>query len=253
MGQSTQTLEGIAVQDGVARLPGSPALEVTLRRSRRARRLSLRVSGLDGRATLTIPPRFPQAQALGFLNERAAWLRKALDRVQAPAPVRPGGTLLYRGNLLELREAEGQRIRLAGDSLLVPPDPSGTRTGPRLETFLKADARAALLPAVERYTTALGRRAKAVTLRDTRSRWGSCTSQGRLMFSWRLIMAPPDVLDYVVAHEVAHLAHMDHSRAFWDCVGHLMPDYTAHRNWLRSYGAQLHSYSFKARSAAESG
>lgn len=253
MGQGTQTLDGIAVQDGVARLPGTPALEVTLRRSGRARRLSLRVSGLDGRATLTMPLRFPQAQALSFLHEKSMWLRKALDRVQAPAPVRPGAVLLFRGQLLELREAAGAQVRPAEGALLVPPDPTGIRSGPRLEAYLKASARAALLPAVEHHSEKLGRRAQAVTLRDTRSRWGSCTSEGRLMFSWRLIMAPPQVLNYVVAHEVAHLAHMDHSPAFWDCVGRLMPDYGAHRHWLRAHGAQLHSYCFRARRAAESG
>ena len=84
-----------------------------------------------------------------------------------------------------------------------------------------------------------------IALRDTRSRWGSCTAQGRLMFSWRLAMAPDGVLDYVAAHEVAHLAHMNHAPAFWAEVGRLMPDWTARRDWLRRNGAALQAWQFR--------
>jgi len=83
-----------------------------------------------------------------------------------------------------------------------------------------------------------------VSFRDTRSRWGSCTAQGRLMFCWRLAMAPTVVQDYVAAHEAAHLVHMDHSRAYWGAVARIMPDYAHHRAWLRSHGAALHGYRF---------
>jgi predicted metal-dependent hydrolase len=92
--------------------------------------------------------------------------------------------------------------------------------------------------ACDRHAAALGRQPRALSLRDTRSRWGSCTHDGRLMFSWRLAMAPPEVLDYVAAHEVAHLAHMDHSPAFWAATARLMPDYARHRAWLRAHGAR---------------
>ena len=86
----------------------------------------------------------------------------------------------------------------------------------------------------------------ALALRDTRSRWGSCTHEGRLMYSWRLAMAPPEVLDYVAAHEVAHLAHMDHSPRFWAAVATLMPGYAPRRAWLRRNGADLMAWSFRA-------
>ncbi len=245
--------EPVILRENVAHLPGPPALCVALRRSARARRLSLRVSGLDGRATLTLPQRFPMADALAFLREKEGWLRRALAQVPDRQVMAPGAKILLQGRVLRLEAGSDRRVRAEGGTLLVPADPDGTRTGPRLEAFLKTSARAALLPAVDRYTERLGRPARAVTLRDTRSRWGSCTADGRLMFSWRLIMAPPEVLDYVAAHEVAHLAHMDHSRAFWDCVGRLMPDYGAHRGWLRAHGAQLHGYQFRARAPGDSG
>ena len=99
--------------------------------------------------------------------------------------------------------------------------------------------------ASDRHARALGRRFTALALRDTRSRWGSCTHEGRLMYSWRLAMAPPEVLDYVAAHEVAHLRHMDHSPRFWAAVAGLMPGYAIHRDWLRRHGADLMAWQFR--------
>ncbi|HHL21369.1 MAG TPA: M48 family peptidase, partial [Aliiroseovarius sp.] len=115
----------------------------------------------------------------------------------------------------------------------------------RVAALFKQEARARLSAATARHGAALGRAPAALTLRDTRSRWGSCSAEGRLMFSWRLVMAPPEVLDYVAAHEVAHLAEMNHSRAFWDQVERLMPGYQPHRLWLRKNGALLHAYQFR--------
>ena len=105
-------------------------------------------------------------------------------------------------------------------------------------------ARERLTAACDRHSLALGRRYSGLRLRDTRSRWGSCSSQGALMFSWRLILAPPDVLDYVAAHEVAHLAHMHHGPEFWDAVHGLYGPYARQRGWLRKNGGSLHRYSF---------
>lgn len=235
-------------------LPGPPPLCVSLRPSARARRLSLRVSGIDGRVTLSIPRAVAKAEALAFLREKEGWLRGAMARVPQPQSVRAGSEILLRGQRVTiLEDAAMRRVTESGRALLVPADAGGARTGPRLETWFKASARAALFGASETYAAALGRRFTAISLRDTRSRWGSCTAQGRLMYSWRLIMAPPEVLAYVAAHEVAHLAHMDHSRAFWACVAGLMPDYQQHRQWLRAHGAQLHGYCFSTRPAAEKG
>jgi predicted metal-dependent hydrolase len=128
--------------------------------------------------------------------------------------------------------------------MLVVPGPGAA--GPRIAAWLKLRARDALAPAVRRYAGMVGREAGVINLRDTRSRWGSCSSTGRLGFSWRLAMAPAEVLDYVAAHEVAHLVEMNHAPAFWDQVERLMPDYRRHRAWLRHEGGRLHAYSFEA-------
>ena len=111
--------------------------------------------------------------------------------------------------------------------------------------LLKELARERLATSARRHSRAVGREFRQLTLKDTRSRWGSCSAEGNLMFSWRLILAPPSVLDYVVAHEVAHLRHMDHSRAFWNVVRKVCPEYQAPRNWLRREGAGLHRYRFR--------
>ncbi|MFD0937353.1 M48 family metallopeptidase, partial [Methylobacterium trifolii] len=112
----------------------------------------------------------------------------------------------------------------------------------RVRDYLSLEARRDLLVSVERYTAALGQGPKRITVRDTRSRWGSCTARGELNFSWRLILAPPLVLDYLVAHEMAHLREMNHSNRFWTLVGDLCPNVDEAEAWLKRNGAALHRY-----------
>jgi predicted metal-dependent hydrolase len=108
--------------------------------------------------------------------------------------------------------------------------------------FLRREARRDLEAAVTRHAAAVGRKVQGLALRDTRSRWGSCSGRGTLSFSWRLIMAPSHVLDYLAAHECAHLVHMDHSAAFWSVVERLMPDMARAEAWLKAHGPSLHRY-----------
>ncbi len=223
-------------------LPGNPPVPLLLRRSSRARRISLRVSRLDGRVTLTLPHGVPEAEALAFAREKAAWLRDALAQRPENVAVGFGTELPLEGRPVTVIPGPGRAVRLNGDHLEVPGAPA--QAARRAQAFLKDRARARLSAASDRYAAALGRPYTRLTLRDTRSRWGSCSSDGRLMFSWRLILAPPDVLDYVAAHEVAHLAHMDHSRAFWETTRRLFGPWEAQRRWLRTHGGDLHRYRF---------
>ncbi|PZO66475.1 MAG: M48 family peptidase [Paracoccus denitrificans] len=215
-------------------------IPVTLRRNARARRMTLRVAGRDGAVTLTLPPRVRVADAVAFAQSRADWLRRAVSVAPSVNRVVPGATIPVEGRLLAITPAAIRAPRIEGDVLLVPQ----LRQGRSVAAFLQHLARDRLAEASDRYARALGRSFRAITLRDTRSRWGSCTHDGRLMYSWRLAMAPPLVLDYVAAHEIAHLAHMDHSPAFWAAVAGLMPDYARHRAWLRANGATLQAWSF---------
>ena len=225
-----------------AMLPGNPPVEITLRRSARARRVSLRVSGLDGKVTLSMPQRMKTAEALAFAEEKADWIRRHLAKQVDHIAPRIGATVMLRGQEIPIIAGAVRRAQLKDGALWVPAAPEMAAS--RVKAFLKLAARADLLAACERYAAALGRPYGQVTLRDTRSRWGSCSSSGNLMFSWRLIMAPVEVLDYVAAHEVAHLSEMNHSSAFWAEVERIYPDYGPPRQWLRENGQLLHRYRF---------
>jgi predicted metal-dependent hydrolase len=223
-------------------LAGNPPISITLRRSARARRLSLRVSQLDGRVTLTLPNAVSKAEGLAFVRSREGWIRSHLDSRSGPVEVGLGASLPIEGVPHEIGLGEGRSVRQQ-DGMLLIPGPED-RIAARLKGWLKARARDRLAEASDRYSQKLGRPYDRLTLRDTRSRWGSCTHDGGLMYSWRLILGHPEVLDYVAAHEVAHLRHMDHSAAFWTQVETLYGDWRAPRKWLRDHGAELHRYRF---------
>lgn len=223
-------------------LQGNPDITVTLRRSARARRMTLRISQFDGRVTLTLPARVPEREALAFAQEKHGWIRKHLKDWEGVVPVGLGMQLPVEGTLREISPGQGRSVQLEPDMLAVPG--GDARVPARVLGFLKARARDRLAAASDHYAARLGREYAGISIRDTRSRWGSCSSAGKLMFSWRLIMAPPAVLDYVAAHEVAHLAQMNHSPAFWAEVVRIHGPYDGARNWLRSHGNALHRYRF---------
>lgn len=225
-------------------LPGAPDIPLLLRRSARARRISLRISQLDGRVTLTLPKRIPEREALAFAREKEAWIRKHLAARGTDVAVTAGAMVPIGGQLHEVVPATGRRVSFEEGRVLVPG--AEDRIGKRLSGHLKTLARARFAESSDHFSERLGRPYSAITLRDTRSRWGSCTTEGRLMYSWRLILAPPNVLDYVVAHEVAHLAEMNHSPAFWDEVTRLYGSYKEPRRWLRTHGNDLHRYRFES-------
>ena len=226
-------------------LPGSPPVEVHLKRSSRARRFSLRVSRLDGKVTLSMPLRAREGEALAFLRGNEDWLRQTLSAMPASAlrAVGFGAAVPVEGRDLALIPATGRGVRVEGDRLLVPGDPA--TVAPRVAAWLKVLARDRLAAASTRYAGLVGRRYISLALRDTRSRWGSCSPDGRLMYSWRLILAPPPVLDYVAAHEVAHLVELNHSPAYWRVVTGICPDWKRHRDWLKANGSTLHGFRFQ--------
>ncbi len=227
---------------GLHQLPGTPPVELTLRWSSRARRISLRVSGLDGMVTLTLPQGVSKREGLAFAETKAAWLRRQLERQPDQIAVRWGADLPVEGSTLRIAQGAGRRVVSKDGQLLVPGLPGSVAT--RTQAYLRTLARDRLALASDRYAARIDRRYARISIRDTRSRWGSCSARGGLMYSWRLIMAPPEVLEYVAAHEVAHLQEMNHSPAFWQVVEQLYPGYQAPRRWLRNNGADLHRYRF---------
>lgn len=223
-------------------LTGTPPVEITLRASARARRLSLRVSRTDGAVTLSHPSWTKAEDALAFAQSQADWIRRTLEAAPQPRPLCFGGVVPVAGLPRRIVPAAGRTTILGEDTIALPC--AETAIARRLATVLRLRARDALAEACDRHAHAVGRKYSALVLRDTRSRWGSCSSEGRLMFSWRLAMAPPAVLDYVAAHEVAHLVRMDHSTAFWKVVADLCPGHVGHRAWLRREGPALMAIRF---------
>lgn len=221
-------------------LPGIPPVPLRLRRSGRARRISLRVSQHDGQVTLTLPDGVPETEALDFARSKAAWIRRHLAQRPAETQVAAGMLLPVEGIPRRIVPVAGRRVVLDTAEIGVPAGP----VGPRLQSWLRELARDRLVAASDRYAGALGRSYARITLRDTRSRWGSCSSRAALMYSWRLVMTPPEILRYVAAHEVAHLAEMNHSPAFWRIVERLYGPHAAARRWLREHGGALHFFRF---------
>lgn len=223
-------------------LAGTPVVTILVRRTRQARRLSLRVSQLDGRVTMSLPMRTPLREAQVFAAEKEHWIRRTL--AARPDVIRPmiGGTVLFMGRDVDVVIGAGRVARYVDGQITVPDNPA--RVVARIAALMKITARERLREASDRYAAALGVTYGRMSLRDTRSRWGSCSSDANLMYSWRLIMAPPAVLDYVAAHEVAHLREMNHSPDYWRVVAQIYPDYKTPRAWLRSNGQDLHSVQF---------
>ena len=192
---------------------------------------------------MTIPPAISCDHIYKFIKDKEGWLRRIHAQITPYEQVRFGIRFPFQGRKYILCPKEGQGdVMRTDDKLFI----GGERIymAVRLRVFLKTHAHICLLFASEKYATQLGQSFSTITLRDPRTRWGSCSSKGRLMYSWRLIMAPNHVLDYVAAHEVAHLAHMNHSRKFWDTVKQLCPDYETARRWLHTQGRTLHKWKF---------
>ena len=220
-----------------------PETVVVLRRSTRARRITLTVPRNGEPPRVTAPPRVGVSELRMFLLRQADWLRDALERAPEIETVAEGARLPIDGRDLRVTRQDGPRRppRIEGERLIL----SGPGApGPRIAAWLKERARAALLPIVEDSAEALGARFGRITMRDPKGRWGSCSAKGDLNFSWRLAMAPPAVLDYVAVHEAAHLREMNHGPRFWALVEQLRPDWRDQRNWLREEGAALHRFRF---------
>lgn len=217
------------------------AVDVTIRRSARAKRLLLRVDAL-GAVELVLPPGVPKRDGEAFMRARWDWVEKQLAAIAPKVPFADGAVVPILGadRLLAAAPAERGQPRLETGRLVVPGPPSELAN--RTKRWMKASARTHLVRHAEAMSGTVGRRIVGLSVRDTRSRWGSCSSRGTLSFSWRLILAPEEVMRYVVAHEVAHLIELNHSDRFWRIVESIAPDYRVHRRWLREKGAALHRY-----------
>jgi len=259
-------------QTPVLRVP-EVGCSVALRRSSRAKRFSLKVSHTERAAILTLPNRGRVEDASAFLARHADWLRKQLARLPDPVPFADGAVIPLRGDFHCLKFMGAQRncgvvsIQQAGQQL--PGIPAFTaqpnwrsqvcegydislpqicisgetdHAPRRLSDWLRAEVRRDIAASVAKHAERLGCAPKRIAVRDQATRWGSCSTSGTLSFSWRLIFAPPFVLDYVAAHEVAHLREMNHGPRFWRLVKDSVPLMQKARIWLKAHGAELHRF-----------
>lgn len=233
--------------DTLAIKHGSQIFAVRLRRHRRARRYTLRIHPSDREAILTMPPRGTLADAKAFAAGHGAWIAARLGRLPKAAPFEAGTLLPLRGVMHKIVHRPGSRgtvwaeVRESGEKILCVAG-EAAHVDRRVHDFLKREARADLQKASTHYARELGVKVTRLTIRDQSSRWGSCTSAGSLSFSWRLILAPPYVLDYLAAHEVAHLVEMNHSAKFWKVVARICPATERAKTWLDTHGNDLHRY-----------
>ena len=222
---------------------------LAIRAHPRARRFTLRLEPGGRGLRLTVPPRARRGDVDEFLARHEGWAAERLAALPGATRVEPGARVPIAGepHLIEHSgRLRGATERVAGDdgAMLLRVSGEEASAGRRVADFLKGEARRAIDAAVAVHAPAVGREPKRVRLKDTRSRWGSCTHDGALAFSWRLAMAPPHVLDYLVAHECAHLRHMDHGEAFWALTRDLCPRTDEAKAWLKAEGQALHAWEF---------
>jgi predicted metal-dependent hydrolase len=210
-------------------------------RNPRARRISISLDG-SGAVRLVLPRRTSLRHGLDFAEDKAGWIIDHLDALPARVPFEAGAILPLLGvdHVICHDPAARRGVWRTDGTIQV----SGQRDHlpRRVRDFLKIEARREISQRAHEKAKIIGRAVRRLTLRDTTSRWGSCSAEGNLNFTWRLILAPEAVLDYVVAHEIAHLKHMNHGARFWALVGRLTDDATRSRRWLRERGDHLQRY-----------
>ena len=219
---------------------------VRLRRHRQARRYTLRVQAASRDVVLTMPLRGSLRDARSFAKKNGNWIALRIARLPAAAPFRDGAIVPLRGEAHRIVHRAGARGTVwteDGEGVKLLCVAGGTaHVERRVRDYFKREAKHALEAASLAAAEKLGVTVKRVSVRDQSSRWGSCSSTGRLSYSWRLIMAPPFVLEYLAAHEVAHLKEMNHSPRFWRLVHAIYPDAARAKAWLEAHGGDLYRY-----------
>jgi predicted metal-dependent hydrolase len=217
-------------------------IPVFLTEPARARRLSLRVDPIQGHIVLVKPRRSSRAAAITFALNMAPWIAARLAELAPPIPFLDGVTVPILGLPHTIHHCPDARRGVWKEAGGLYVSGAADHLSRRVHDWFKAEARREITPIAQAYAQRLGKAIIAISLRDTRSRWGSCTADGKLSFSWRLIMAPLNVIHYVVAHEVAHLCELNHSPRFWHTVDQLIDDRIVPTAWLKLHGGDLHRY-----------
>ena len=211
----------------------------------RARRLSIRIDARAGEAVLIAPSERKLAEVVAFARTKTDWMRERLAERPQGTPIQPGAVIDLFGRptrLISTGGAGAARLTEDADGPLIASGGEGEAYARRVENLFKRVARDTLQTRTDVHLRTLGQRPVKLSIADPKSRWGSCSPHNRsIRYSWRVAMAPPAVIDYLAAHEVAHLVHADHSPAYWAVVQRLVGDHRPFRKWLRENGPALHA------------
>ncbi len=221
----------------------SPHLKMKI--SRRARRVALRLDARERVVELVVPYRSSIDKAVEFASENKFWIHEKINTLPSSVPFRNGMILPICGREVEIRifydkDLRSTDIQLKKNELLVYTNQRSP--APRIRRFLENYALKVMRALADEKASRMRRKPVKLVVRDTKTRWGSCSEDGHISLSWRLIFAPPEAMDYVVAHELAHLLHMDHSTAFWNACRRLSENYLEGRYWMQNYGHELMRY-----------
>lgn len=215
---------------------------ISIRRSKRAQRIAIRIGASNRLPELVLPPGVSENDGISFLLSKQDWLLKRVDDMPGGIPFVDGVRIPICNVVHTAHHAPAGRRGVWRKDTDIFVSGTANHFARRLTDWLRREARGSLATAAKEKAKQIGRPIKRITIRDQHSRWGSCSYDGSLSFNWRLILAPPEILDYVAAHEAAHLVEMNHSKAFWQIVGQLTPHCEFGRSWLKTNGYRLHLY-----------
>ncbi|WP_033070133.1 M48 family metallopeptidase [Thalassospira australica] len=223
-------------------LPKIGPLPVRLRPSARATRLKLRIDPAFDGVEIVVPNGVSRKKAISMLHQHSDWVTAHMNRLPERVHFMPGAWIPFMGHDHAIRAVPDAKRGVWAEAGVIWVSGQPEHTNRRVTDFLKKQAKLEIAPRAHAYADMINKKVNRISLKDTRTRWGSCSSSGNLSFSWRLVLAPEDVLDYVVAHEVAHLQELNHSARFWAVVEDLYGPSKKQQHWLKKNGAALHRF-----------
>ena len=217
---------------------------ITINRKNNIRRLSLKVCRITGKISISAPKFLSESEIRKFYYLNRSWIHNQINQCLVPKIVNDGSFIPVEGNLYEIVAKKNcSKIKfLENNQICIPKNISNI--GKEVQTFLLEYCKSVMIPIILKKPNLMIQKIKKINFKDTKSRWGSCSSTGSIMLNWRLIMAPPAVYNYVIIHELAHLVHMNHGPLFWKLVQELSPNYLKDKEWLKKNGKEIRRYIF---------
>ena len=217
---------------------------IVISRKNNIRRLSLKVCRITGKISINAPKFLSESEIYRFFYLNRNWIQKQINQCLVPKIVKEGLLVPVEGNLYEIvvKKSCSKVKFLENNQICIPKNISNI--GKELQTFLLEYCKSVMIPIILKKSNLIQKKIKKISFKDTKSRWGSCSSTGSIMLNWRLIMVPPSVYKYVIIHELAHLVHMNHGPLFWKLVQELSPNYSNDKEWLKKNGGEIRRYIF---------